>query len=166
MERVEDTIDQANIQVRELIVQFRVPMSRGGLISSIQETIQSARDETDIHIYFQNEWTAQGLPANLELQVLRIVQECLANIRKHSRAGSARVLLRGHRVGEKYYLLIEDDGIGFDVGRMESVGGEHLGLSILRDRAREIDGEITIDSEPGEGTRVTLQFVHPDSIST
>jgi len=58
---------------------------------------------------------------------------------------------------------IEDDGIGFDETRIEPVGGQHFGLSILRDRARQINGEITIDSEPGDGTRVTLQFVYPDS---
>ena len=161
MERVEYTIEQANNQLRELIAHFRIPMNKHGLISSIQETIEQIREETDIQIYLQNEWTSQELPANIELQVLRIVQECLANIRKHSQARSVRVLLRAFRVGGGHYILIEDDGVGFDESKIESVGGEHLGLGILRDRAEQINGDISIDSEPGEGTRITLQFVYP-----
>jgi two-component system nitrate/nitrite sensor histidine kinase NarX len=163
MERVEYTIEQANNQLRELIAHFRIPMNKRGLISSIQESIQQLRVETDIQVYLQNEWTTQELPASIELQVLRIVQECLVNIRKHSEARSARVLLRAFRAGSEHYILIEDDGIGFNEAEIKPVGGEHLGLSILRDRAMQINGDITIDSEPGDGTRVTLQFVYPDT---
>ena len=162
MERVEYTIEQANNQLRELIAHFRIPMDKHGLIYSIQESIQQLREEAGIQVFLQNEWTTQELPASVELQVLRIVQECLANIRKHSEARSVRVLLRAFRAGGGHYVLIEDDGIGFDETSIKPVGGEHLGLSILRDRAEQINGDITIDSEPGEGTRVTLQFVYPD----
>ena len=162
MERVEDTIEQANDQLRELIAHFRIPMNKRGLISSIEAEIQRAREETDIYFYLQNEWSAQELPENIELQVLRIVQECLANIRKHSEARSVRVLLRADRVGGGHYVLIEDDGAGFEESEIESVGGKHLGLSILRHRAQQINGDINIDSDPGEGTRITLQFVYPD----
>jgi len=163
LERVEYTIELANNELRELIAHFRIPMNKRGLISSIEESIQHVHRETDIQVYFQNEWTSQELPANIELQVLRIVQECLVNIRKHSQASSVRVILRTLRAGGRYYVLIEDDGIGFDETRTEPVGGQHLGLSILRDRAEQINGEITIDSEPDDGTRVTLQFAYPDT---
>ena len=166
MERVEYTIEQANIQLRELIAHFQIPMNKRGLISSIRESIQQLREETDIQLFLQNEWTSQELPENIELQVLRIVQECLTNIRKHSQARSVRVLLRAFRIGGEHHILIEDDGIGFDESKIEPVGGDHLGLSILRDRARQINGDITIDSEPGDGTRVTLQFIYPDSQTT
>ncbi len=163
LERVEYTIEQANNELRELIAHFRIPMNKRGLISSIEESIRQIQQDTDIQIYLQNEWATEELPASTELQVLRIVQECLTNIRKHSQAGSVRILLRALRAGGDHYLLIEDDGIGFDETKIEPVGGQHLGLSILRDRAGQINGEITIDSEPGDGTRVMLQFVYPDS---
>jgi two-component system nitrate/nitrite sensor histidine kinase NarX len=161
MERVEYTIEQANNELRELIAHFQIPMNKSGLISSIQESIQQLREGTDIQVYLQNEWTSQGLPANIELQVLRVVQECLANIRKHSQARSVRIILRAPSSGGSHYLLIEDDGIGFNEAKNKPVGGEHLGLSILRDRAGQINGNISIDSEPGDGTRVTLQFDYP-----
>ncbi|MCZ6797037.1 MAG: histidine kinase [Gammaproteobacteria bacterium] len=163
LERVEYTIEQANNELRELIAHFRIPMNKRGFISSIEESIRQIQQDTDIKIYLQNEWTTEELPASMELQVLRIVQECLANIRKHSQAGSVRILLRALRAGGEHYILIEDDGIGFDETKIEPVGGQHLGLSILRDRAAQINGEITIDSEPGDGTRITLQFAYPDT---
>jgi two-component system nitrate/nitrite sensor histidine kinase NarX len=164
LERVENTIEHTNEQLRELIAHFRIPMDTRGLISSIKEEVQRAREETDIYFYFQNEWSEHELPANIELQVLRIVQECIANIRKHSQAHSVRVLLRADHSSDIYSVLIEDDGVGFDETEVEPVGGEHLGLGILRDRARQINGDITIDSDPGEGTRITLQFVYPELV--
>jgi two-component system nitrate/nitrite sensor histidine kinase NarX len=162
LEQVENAIEQANDQLRELIAHTRIPMNKRGLITSIKEAIQRAREETGIYFYLQDEWSTQELPASIELQVLRIVQECIANIRKHSQAHSVRVLLRSDRVGGGHYVLVEDDGAGFDESEIESVGGEHLGLGILRHRARQIKGDITIDSDPGEGTRITLEFVYPD----
>ncbi len=156
MERIEYTIDQANTQLRELIAHFRVPIDAQGLIPSIEETIRRTQEEANIPIYFQNEWPQQEFSPDVELNVLRIVQECLANIRKHSQAEVVRVLLI-HRDGYNI-LIIEDDGIGFDESTIVSEGGRHLGLNILRDRAREINAEIEVESELGDGTRVHLQF--------
>ncbi len=156
MERIEYTIDQANTQLRELIAHFRVPMDEQGLIPSIEETIRRCQEDAGIPIYFQNEWPEQEFSPDVELNVLRIVQECLANIRKHSQAEVVRVLLicrDGYNI-----LIIEDDGIGFDESTVVSEGGRHLGLNILRDRASEIGAEIDVESEPGDGTRVHLQF--------
>jgi two-component system nitrate/nitrite sensor histidine kinase NarX len=92
----------------------------------------------------------------VELNVLRIIQECLANIRKHSEAEVVRVLL-SYRNGNNI-VVIEDDGIGFEETSVVSEGGQHLGLNILRDRATEINADIDVESEPGDGTRVHLQF--------
>ena len=162
LERVEYTIEQANLQLRELIAHFQIPMNKRGLISSIRESIEQIREETNIHLFLQNEWTSQELPEDIELQVLRIVQECLANIRKHSQARSVRVLMRAFRIGGEHHVLIEDDGIGFDETQIKAAGDDHFGLNILRDRAEQINGFLAIDSEPGEGTRVNLRFIYPD----
>ena len=70
--------------------------------------------------------------------------------------------MRAFRIGGEHQVLIEDDGIGFDETKIKPVGGDHLGLNILRDRAEQINGSIAIDSEPGEGTRVDLRFVYQD----
>ena len=156
MERIEYTIDQANDQLRELIAHFRIPISEQGLIPSIEDSIRQTREEMGIPIYFQNEWPQQDFPEEVELNVLRIVQECLANIRKHSQAESVRVLL-SRRDGQ-FIVLIEDDGIGFEENTVVPQHGRHLGLNILRDRASEINARLDIESEPLDGTRIHLQF--------
>jgi len=156
MERIEYTIDQANTQLRELIAHFRVPINEQGLIPSIEDTVRRTQEEMGIPVYFQNEWPEQELTPEVELNVLRIVQECLVNIRKHSEAEVVRVLLSYRN--DTNIVLIEDDGIGFDESSIVSEGGLHLGLNILHDRAREIGADIEIESEPGDGTRINLQF--------
>jgi two-component system nitrate/nitrite sensor histidine kinase NarX len=156
MERAEYTIDQANSQLRELLAHFRAPVNPQGLIPSIEECIRQTQVEMGIPVYFQNEWPPQEFSETVELNVLRILQECMANIRKHSEAEGVRVLL-SYRDGE-FGVLIEDDGIGFDEALVVSRHGQHLGLNILRDRARQIDAQLDIESEPDDGTRIHLQF--------
>ncbi|MFT7556885.1 MAG: two-component system nitrate/nitrite sensor histidine kinase NarX [Planctomycetota bacterium] len=101
------------------------------------------------------------MSADAELNVVRIVQECLANVRKHSQAKSVRISLTIRE--QQNSLLCEDDGIGFDESKLVSAHGRHLGLNILRNRAKQLNGSIEIESEPGEGTRIQVQFQLPNS---
>jgi len=91
------------------------------------------------------------------VELYRIVQEALANIRRHSQAHVARIFLTEEEPGE-YRLLVEDDGIGVSESATQPSRGEHLGMSIMHERSRRLGGELLIDSEPGEGTRVQLRF--------
>jgi two-component system nitrate/nitrite sensor histidine kinase NarX len=68
-----------------------------------------------------------------------------------------RILLRCDDLGH-YHVMLEDDGVGFGDGAAEGAPGEHIGLAILQERARRLGGELTIESEPAEGTRVELNF--------
>lgn len=58
-------------------------------------------------------------------------------------------------------LLVEDDGVGFVNAKPDGHPGEHIGLSIMEERARRLGGNIRIESEPGEGTRVELTYYPP-----
>jgi two-component system nitrate/nitrite sensor histidine kinase NarX len=57
-----------------------------------------------------------------------------------------------------YLILIENDGKGFDKKAIQSEAGKHLGLTIMKERARYLGGKLKIDSEPDEGTRIELRF--------
>jgi two-component system nitrate/nitrite sensor histidine kinase NarX len=83
-----------------------------------------------------------------EMQLVRIVQETLTNVRKHAKAQTVRVLLTREGSGE-YVLLVEDDGVGFSIPaprqgseRRSARPGEHIGLSILEERARRIGAQL------------------------
>lgn len=86
-----------------------------------------------------------------ELGIFRILQECLTNIAKH--AGAKRVLVEVSFGPDVILLEIVDDGAGFDPSKTPR---NHYGLINMRERARKANGEVTIDSAPGQGTRVRL----------
>jgi two-component system nitrate/nitrite sensor histidine kinase NarX len=63
---------------------------------------------------------------------------------------------------QKCHILIEDDGIGINDQAFGSPG-EHIGLTIMRERAARLGGELKVESEPGEGTRIVLQLSQPET---
>lgn len=158
MEKIEASINEAHTEIRELIAHFRSPTVLVSLIASVEQTIDRFRQVNDeIQVFFQNEWPDIDLPAETEFHILRIIQESLTNIRKHSDAENVRIMMCASSPGH-YMVLIEDDGIGFSKPQKSIHSGEHIGLSIMRDRAKRFGGELTVESEPGEGTRIILEF--------
>jgi two-component system, NarL family, nitrate/nitrite sensor histidine kinase NarX len=157
IEQVEHGLDEAYTDLRELIAHCRIPVAKQGLIPSIKRVVEKFREETDIHILLQCECRKPDIPANMEMNVYRIVQESLTNIRKHADAHIVRVLLQCDDDGN-YLILIENDGKGFDKKAIQSEAGKHLGLTIMKERARYLGGKLKIDSEPDEGTRIELRF--------
>ena len=97
----------------------------------------------------------QGLDSQAGLQLIRIVQEGLANVRKHAHASAAQVVFSFN--AGRIQVRIEDDGVGFDVARFFKVEGRGFGLRSMRDRAETIGGTFQIHSAPGRGTRVIVE---------
>jgi two-component system nitrate/nitrite sensor histidine kinase NarX len=165
MERIENSLDEAYHELRDLIAHCRVRNESQDLSQNIKALVNRYRNETDIHFLLQIEWGSLVLPSDTEMQVLRIIQEALRNIYKHSDANTVRVLLS--KTGEHdYHVLIEDDGIGFSRNQKNVSGGEHIGLKIMQERARRFGGKLEIESEPGEGTRVGLSFTYREPKSS
>jgi two-component system nitrate/nitrite sensor histidine kinase NarX len=162
LETLEESIELANREIRQLIGHFRSPPSMEDIASEISNLVDSFKSENkNIKIFFQNKISIIKLSKNDELQIKRIAQEALLNVKKHSQAKIVRVLLMSYETG-KYSLIIEDDGIGIAkscfIGHDIEDTGDHVGLSIMRDRAQQIGGHLVIESEPGEGVRVILSF--------
>ena len=156
-DRIRNGIDEANSELRELLANFRAPLSQRGLVPAIDGLASRFRLETGIPCFVQKECEHVSLPAETEMQVLRIIQEALANIRKHSQARAARIILRCNKENE-YLVLVEDDGVGIKEDLGKGGPGEHVGLSIMQERARQLGGDLRIESEAGEGTRLELAF--------
>jgi len=162
IESVEHALDEATTDLRELIAHCRVPIEQQGLLPAVERAVEKFRNDTGIHILLQSDDKTLPLPSNMELNAYRIVQEALANIKKHANAYIVRVLLSCDDDGN-IRILIENDGKGFDQSKIQSSEGEHLGLTIMKERARHLGGELKIESEPDEGTRVELCFRYKDS---
>ncbi len=165
LERIETSIDEAHSELRALIAHFRLPIGEHSLAVSVEQIVERFKqDSEDIQVYLQKEWPNTKLPTQIELQVIRIIQEALTNARKHSEAKVVRVWMRGDENGH-YFVLIEDDGIGISERQKQNSKGEHVGLSVMQDRASRIGGTLTVEGEAGEGVQVRLEFDYsPDAL--
>ncbi len=147
---------RANRELRSLIANFRAPIHQRGLIEAITGLTDTFRRETGINIYFQKQCSSIQLPPETEGHLLRVIQESLVNIRKHSEAQNVRILVDCIQT-QLFWILIEDDGIGFDTEQpIQPIEGEHIGLSAMQQRMEAIGGTLEIESEPGEGTRISI----------
>ena len=154
--RIRTTLEAANVELRELIAGFRAPVSGRDLRAALEEMAARYTAESALTVHLQIDGELPELPAGPQIQVVRIVGEALANACAHSGGNLARVLVRSDAASMR--VLVEDDGEGFSTPRCENASGEHIGLSVMRDRARWLGGTLAVESEPGEGTRVTLAF--------
>ena len=162
LEGLENTIDDAYAELRSLITHFRAPIDGKGVVRSVQRISDRFRQETELDVFYYHNWDLEELSRDAEIEVVRIVQEALANIRKHSQASNVRILLSSTAEGH-CSVLVEDDGIGLPKKRkkMNKETGEHIGLSVMQERADRLNGELQIDSDEGEGTLVQLNFDAP-----
>ena len=149
---------QANADLRDLLTNYRLKIDESGLAQTVATLVERFGRETGIAVFFQNECQAFALTPVQEIQVFYIIQEALTNIRKHSNARNVRIMLNNE--DDLYTVLIEDDGLGM-AGPDEPMPGEHAGLAIMRERTERLPGQIVIESEPGEGTRIVLIFNAP-----
>lgn len=156
--RLDRIIEEANTEIRELIAHCRAPMDRRGLLPAVESAVEAFRENTGISAFLQIDWEALELPPAHALEIFRIVQESLANIRKHAQASHVRVLLRAQANGQ-LTVMVEDDGCGFEEQQKSTSNlSEHIGLGIMHTRAARIGASLDIDSDLGEGTRITLNF--------
>lgn len=167
LEGLEGIIDDANTELRSLITHFRAPIDGKGIVRSVERLAKRFEMETSIEVFFYQNWHLYCIPREIEIEAVRIVQEALANIRKHSQAQTVRILMYGAEDGQ-CRILVEDDGVGFQDSSLESpeAASEHFGLTVMQERAERINGEIQFESDDGEGTLVQLSFtVSPDKES-
>ena len=162
--RLSAGLEIAHKEVRGLIRNFRAGGAEGGLLPALDAAIARFKEETGIPVYVQKDWHG-ALPVTHETHVLRVIQEALANIRKHAHAQTVRVLLQSEAGGD-YKVLIEDDGEG-PVSAAERADRDdgHFGQTIMRERAHAIGGELRVEHEAGEGTRVWLTFPDPARVT-
>ncbi len=155
--RLDEAVRESITRLRRLMFDLRPPsLDRTGLGPALRELLDRLRSETDIEYTLDDRFTVE--PAeDVRIELYRIAQEALANVRKHSRASHVQVSLQ--RMESGCHVRVADDGAGFEATARDGRPG-HLGLVAMRERATIAGGWWTVDSRPGRGT--VVDFWLPD----
>ena len=154
---------QATVQhIREIISGLRPAMLNYGLRAALDELV----DELTLKLGDQPEIVLElppgecRYPPEVELHLYRIVQQAVRNALKHAQA--QRIRIHGKLEEHAVELAVEDDGMGFTAGEQpdlaELLSNQQFGLAGMQERAALINGEVRIQSKPGEGTSVLAKW--------
>jgi signal transduction histidine kinase len=158
LERIQGLLREEVLKLRALMQEMKsTEVDARKLPGFLRDTVQRFQRETGIAAKFVMGADEVVLPHAVCRELARIAQEGLVNVRKHS--GAKQVSVQLLQEDGKWQLVIEDDGAGFPFcGR---IAQSELDLSgrapvMIRERVRLIQGELTIESKPGKGSRVEV----------
>ena len=154
-EELKQGLSGAYRELRELIVTFRLRVDERGLNMALHDTVAEFSQKLGFPVRLSNALSGIVLSANEELHLLRIVREALSNIERHAQASAAGVAISMDAF-QVVTVRVEDNGRGFDPAHTPR---NHFGVNIMNDRAMILAGRLDIESTPGEGTRIRLQFL-------
>jgi signal transduction histidine kinase len=154
LDRIEEASSMAYTDVREAIVGLRTDTD-GDLREMLQQTADGFTDATNIAVMLECAAIPTLRNPLAELQLLRVVQESLTNVRKHARATRVEIRVTADTNDGRLVLSIRDDGIGFDPDQLPRIGRQHFGLLVMRERIESLGGRLAITSAPGSGATVT-----------
>ena len=134
-----------------------------GLESALQWLVRSIGEANSFAVSLEMPQPLPGISSDIATLVFRITQEALNNAAKHARAHAASVTLQC--ADGRLNLRVRDDGCGCDIGKALDANRtqQSSGLSGMRDRVRLYDGEMHIQSHPGEGFQLTIEIPLPPS---
>jgi len=156
--RIQGLLREEVLKLRELMQQMKaIDVDAQRLLGVLNDTVERFQRETGISARFVTDIEDLDMPQRVCRELLRIVQEGLVNVRKHS--GAHHVLVRLGSNQERWNLVVEDDGKGFPfAGRFKQEEMEEMGKGpmIIKERVRLLAGELTVESNPGQGTRLEV----------
>ena len=161
--RIQGLLREEVLKLRELMQQMKtLDVDSKRLLGVIHDTVERFQRETGIAARFVSDLQELHMPQPVCRELTRIVQEALVNVRKHSQA--RQVLVRLGAKNGNWKVEIEDDGCGFPfAGRLSQHELESTGKGplVIKERVRLIEGELTIESNPGRGSRLEITVPQP-----
>ncbi len=156
LDEVASLAHEAYVDVREAILGLRHSESPGvGMIAVLREYLQRFSGRSGIKVELQvDENVVPQLAPEVEVQLIRVIQEALTNVRKHANADTAWV--RVCRQDDDFSVCIEDNGNGFELALIQGSATRRFGVRIMRERIEKVGGRFGIESSPGRGTRVQI----------
>ncbi|WED24978.1 nitrate/nitrite two-component system sensor histidine kinase NarQ [Vibrio sp. JC009] len=140
-------------QLRELLSTFRLTIEKADLGEALLELLKPLEEQTDAEIILDNKLASISLRANHQVHVIQLVREAVINSIKH--ASPKTIKISCQESDGRVDIRITDDGTGFCTS-VEKLN--HYGLTIMSERADRLEGNLNIDSKPGEGCTIQLSF--------
>jgi len=158
LKHMRQAIQGAHADVRENILSLRTTLANEkGLVSALGEYLDEFSIQTGLDAKFSNEITGTlNLASIAEVQLTCILQEALANVRKHANATRVNVRLskENEKDAEQVCMEVVDDGVGFTTGGSK----RSFGLQTMHERANSVGGTLEVRSSPGKGTSITCRL--------
>ncbi|MCM3079642.1 sensor histidine kinase [Brevibacillus invocatus] len=156
LHELKEMVRMSLADVRRIIFDLR-PMALDdlGLVPTLQKYIRTCEERIETSIDLVVFGVEPPLRSSVKAAIFRLVQECLNNVEKHANANTVQVKLEF--LQESLRLVVKDDGIGFDLDERMATGGS-FGLLGMNERTQLLEGEIEVQSAPGEGTKVLFQI--------
>ena len=140
--------------VRELLLNFRERLHKEGFIEGVRTVIDRFEGQSRMNARLRVSGRGPQLTPRQKLQVIFIIQEALSNVRKHSHAENVDIRIENDA---DLKVTITDDGVGIDDALVTERKGQHVGLSIMAERASRIGAFVDVERvSPAGGTRVVL----------
>ncbi len=151
--------------VREAILGLRSASNLDrGLVSSLAAYVEKFSRQSGVAVRLESRVARDpDLPPESEIQVIRVIQEALANVRKH--AGAAHAVVRLTDDPDGTTIEVEDNGRGFDAAAVLTARDGGFGLQTMRERIELVAGTLAVDSEVGRGTRITVRIPHDAAVA-
>ena len=156
--QLEALAEKGHQDTRESLELLRTYTGNGSFLPHLQDHLKQLARDTGIDFRLDMEVGELHLQGVVELELLRICQEALTNIRKHSQAHNVEIKVRP--IDKILEVTIVDDGRGFDAIAYYQDGAEAKshGLAVMRERAQSVGGNLVVLSQPGSGTDVKLSI--------
>jgi two-component system nitrate/nitrite sensor histidine kinase NarX len=159
VQEIDTGVRECYADVRELLLHFRTRTDSGDIEAALRATLRKFEIQTGLAATLEVTGHGVPLPADVQVQVLHVVQEALSNVRKH--AGARTVSVRVAQ-SPQWRFAITDDGAGFDID--DEPDESHVGLRIMRERAQRVGALVSVQSAPGVGTTVELIVPGPVAV--
>ena len=144
-EDIRESIDQLSTEIRTLPI-----------VSALANYVREFGDNNGIKCQFDCSKPFPHLSPVAELQLLRIAQEALTNVRRHAQATEVEVKLENNK--EAVEMIVKDNGQGFTLSDLEESPPGYHGLNIIKERAETLGGNLNISTAPGEGTALVVSL--------
>ena len=151
-EVVQDTYED----IRESIDQLSTEIRSVSVLTALGNYVNEFSSNNGIPVEFGVSRPFAQLSPVAELQLLRIAQEALTNVRRHAMASGVELTLSN--TGDEVEMIVKDDGKGFNLEELEKYTPGYHGLNIIKERAEGLGGNFSITTAPGQGTEVKINL--------